>query len=314
MRALTFRRCLSISLAAALLTACGRAPFPTGGMSSANGTASSSSGKRIFFYTGKKRAFVVPAGVTQLAVDVRGAGGADAGFKGSPSFLPPAAGGIVDASIPVKPGETLYVFVGGRGVSSGGFNGGGSAYYGGGGASDIREGGDTLQDRIVVAAGGGGSGVPNYFYYFYAGDGGGLKGSPGSGGYRGTCSGGGGRGGTQHEGGAGGHGGKAPPSGEAGNPGGKGTLGKGGDGGAKGGYYGTQGGGGGGGYYGGGGGGSGTSAYSSGFSGCGSSYDNLIGGGGGGGSSYIEPSATNGKMFTGEASARGDGRVVLRWN
>lgn len=314
MRAPTLSRCLSISLAAALLTACGAASVPIGGMNNSNGPAGSSGGKKIFFYTGKERSFVVPPGVTQLAVDVRGAGGADAGFKSTPSFLPPAAGGIVEATIPVKPGEKLYVFVGGRGVrGSGGFNGGGSAAYGGGGASDIREGGETLQDRIIVAAGGGGSGVAVYFYYFTAGDGGGLKGSPGLGGYSGTCEGGGGGGGTQHRGGAGGHGGKHPTStsGQDGIPGGKGTLGKGGDGGTIGGSYGTDGGGGGGGYYGGGGGGSGADAPS----GCyGGSFGNLVGGGGGGGSSYIESSATNGKMLTGEATARGDGRVVIRWN
>jgi|SRR5579862_3482815 len=313
MGALKFSRsrcALSISLAAALLAACGGSSVPVGGMNDANGPANSSSGKKTFRYTGKKQSFVVPVGVTQLAVDVRGAGGADAGYKGSPSFLPPAAGGIVEATIPVQPAEKFYVYVGGRGVGgSGGFNGGASGDgYGGGGASDIRTGGDTLQDRIIVAAGGGGSGGPIYFYYSYGGIGGGLKGSPGSGGGS-RCSGGGGRGGTQLRGGSGGRAGKGPSSGEDGQAGTDGSFGNGGKGGAKG-LYGRGGGGGGGGYYGGGGGGSGASGYSS---GCGG-YASLIGGGGGGGSSYIEPSATNGRMLTGEASARGDGRVVIRWN
>jgi len=126
-------------------------------------------GSKTFHYTGREVRFVVPSGVTTLSVRLRGARGA--GHSVYYTNFPPlyGRGGRVDAEIPVKPGETLYVNVGGkpRGSGAGGFNGGGSSGTGsgsnyegaaGGGSSDVREGGDTLKDRILVAGGGGGMG------------------------------------------------------------------------------------------------------------------------------------------------------------
>ena len=97
--------------------------------------------------------------------------------------------------IPVKPRETLYVRVGGRGLggdypgsAGGGFNGGGSGGnggywggHGGGGASDVREGGDRLKDRILVAGGGAGQGTGYYAWDCTAGNGGGTVGGNGTG-------------------------------------------------------------------------------------------------------------------------------------
>ena len=67
-----------------------------------------------FHYTGKKQTFIVPAHVKHVTVTVMGGG------------TPSAHGGLVAATIAVKPGEPLAVFVGGkRKGSAGGYNGGG---------------------------------------------------------------------------------------------------------------------------------------------------------------------------------------------
>jgi len=132
---------------------------------------------RTFHYTGTEQTFKVPRGVTQVTVTANGASGPYGTVKGS-CTLAGGLGGLVQATIPVTPGETLAVFVGGEGTigaacgsqygnGSGGFNGGGdggSAGYGdigdgGGGASDVREGSSALSDRILVAGGGGGLGA-----------------------------------------------------------------------------------------------------------------------------------------------------------
>lgn len=119
-----------------------------------------------FSYTGGMQTFVVPACVNIISVDMSGAqGGGNASVS-----APGGMGGRVQTDIPVTPGQTLYIFVGGMGseTSAAGYNGGGNGFGGaagtpgggGGGASDIRVGGTTLSDRIVVAGGGGG-GVDN---------------------------------------------------------------------------------------------------------------------------------------------------------
>jgi hypothetical protein len=222
--------------------------------------AAQSGTTRSFLFTGAPEAFVVPAGVTSLTVDVVGASGA-----GLLPTNPPGLPGRVQAVLPVTPGETLTMTVGGvggLGVVVAGFNGGGAqgtnGIYGGGGASDIRRG----ATRLIVAGGGGGAGFSNGS----GGAGGGLIAGSGTG----TCGGGGG-GGTQVAGGAGGAGGSG---GAAGSPGVSGTGGAG----ANGTGGNSGGGGGGGGFFGGGGGGA-----------CGAGAN---GGGGGGGSSFTDPSAT----------------------
>jgi hypothetical protein len=96
---------------------------------------------------------VVPQGVSWLQVDAQGGQGGTAGANGYIGGL----GGKVSGTIPVTPGETLYLYTGGSGggvsynydgslaatnTYDAGWNGGGTGHNsnagGGGGASDIR--------------------------------------------------------------------------------------------------------------------------------------------------------------------------------
>ncbi len=332
-----FGRRASWLLAASLTAGCaangggGISLPPSSGLGNASrafGSASSLSGKvarghHTFRYSGGAQPFKVPANVTSIAVDARGASGGGQVCHGSYCYPPKhyyGRGGRVHAILPVRPGETIYVFVGGAGSSTnGGFNGGGNpgaggGSYGGGGASDVREGGKTIYDRVLVAAGGGGQGGDRDAL---GGRGGGRIGGDGST----YCysspeciGGGGGIGGNQSQGGAGG---AAGQSYEPGQPGTAGTLGKGGVGGLGGCYYyysncgcgyanGCPGAGGGGGYFGGGGGGGGAGEYASIYGG--------PGGGGGGGSSWVAGRVRDFKTWPGYEKANGDGLVVFSWN
>lgn len=112
-------------------------------------------GSQSFSYTGAVQSFVVPNCITSLNVDVLGAEGGQSGA---------GLGGESKGTLAVTGGETLYIYVGGRGGgpgSNGGWNGGGNAGSydrgSGGGASDIRRLGNTLNDRVIVAGGGGGT-------------------------------------------------------------------------------------------------------------------------------------------------------------
>jgi hypothetical protein len=317
MRAFEFGRCaLCIGVAAAFLCACGGSSIPRT-ENNAPSDVGAVTNSKTFKYTGKEQTFKVPTGIKQLTVVALG--GEGAGFSVYPSSATPGRPGRVYAIIPVHGGEKLYVFVGGSGTH-GGFNGGGAggsndyngSYAGspGGGASDVRKGGDTVNDRIVVAAGGGGAGEAIRAYnYSFGGNGGGLAGRPGGAGS--SDSGGGGGGGTQSQGGSGGAGGPGCglSCGDKGRPGESGALGVGGSGGggASNDVYAAGGGGGGGGYYGGGGGGGGgnQSCYR---------YCASQSGGGGGGSSYVEPSATKSRTWTGWKAKKPDGLVVFSWN
>ena len=145
-----------------------------------------------FNYTGGVQTWTVPAGVTQVTIDVFGAkAGNESAVGGN--------GGQATATIAVTPGDTLTIVVGGMSQSPflggspiGGFNGGGNggapfslpaAYSGsgGGGASDVRIGGTDLANRVIVAGGGGGAAAvfgpdgPSY-----GGAGGGLTGNTGN--------------------------------------------------------------------------------------------------------------------------------------
>ena len=121
--------------------------------------------QQTFEYTGAYEEYVVPTGVTSLRV--RAEGGAGSGYDGGGGNTSGGKGALVDAVIPVTPGETLRVYVGGRGEDNsngptpgaGGFNGGGNNYSyigAGGGGTDIRRSPYGLADRLVVAGGGGG--------------------------------------------------------------------------------------------------------------------------------------------------------------
>jgi hypothetical protein len=238
-------------------------------------------GTQTFVYTGASQQLVVPAGVTQIVVDAYGADG------GRGSIAAGGLGGRVQATIPVTPGETLTITVGGAGLDragvfgqAGGFNGGGATTGdggSGGGMSDIRRGGAFL----LVAGAGGGAGAPGAGGA--GGAGGGLTGG------NGVASGGGaGLGGSQA---AGGNGGAAGGLGSVGTAGASGTGGTGGTRALS--QYG--GGGGGAGYFGGGGAGGGT----------------VAGGGGGGGSSYTIAGAT--AVSPTQGVRVGNGEIVITW-
>ena len=119
-----------------------------------------------YYATGAVQEYVVPVGVSEIDVELRGAAGGRSYQAGTGTILG-GRGNIVTGRLSVTPGETLYLYVGGAASrEAGGWNGGGTGWPetgsdhagGGGGASDIRRGGQNLGSRIAVAAGGGGSG------------------------------------------------------------------------------------------------------------------------------------------------------------
>jgi hypothetical protein len=316
-RSLPRHYAVSGCVVAVMLAGCGGSEPPIGapGAISEPNKAHDKKHSQTFSYVGAEQNFTVPKRITKVTVTASGASGGVEGFTTKYSNAGSGGlGGQITATIPVTPGETLYIFVGGAGDYGGlygGYNGGGeggSAYscsgicgWGGGGASDVRQGGDSLTDRVVVAGGGAGGGsYYNAGGYLTGGYGGGKVGDAGEG----SGGSGGGGGGTQSSGGSGGHGGRKGCC--RGGGGASGAFGQGGSGGEdyfQ--YFENGGGGGGGGYYGGGGGGGGGAiTYSSGpFYG---------GAGGGGGSSYAEPQATHVKDKKG-AAASGNGQVVISW-
>ena len=236
-----------------------------------------SSGIATFSYTGSVQTFTVPAGVTSINVDAKGAkggNGVNGGIGGN--------GGRVQGTIVVTPGAVLNIYVGGLGIDcaycgTGGYNGGGGTNAGagqeagtGGGATDVRVSPYGYADRLFVAGGGGGAGFTGSACN--GGAGGGLTGASGStwAGYPA------GTGGSQVSGGIGGNGSSwGRPSAGSGSSGigGVGEGWSGGGGGAGGGYYG-----GGGGFI----------------------------SGGGGGSNFANPSATSVIHTQGYSSTSGD--------
>jgi hypothetical protein len=143
------------------------------------------------------QSWVVPAGVTRAHFDISGAAGGDSNSQYGPYA---GKGGRAETGLPLTPGSTVHIAVGGKGTyrdnccSGAGYNGGGAgSRLGGGGATDIRIGGTSLLDRVLVAGGGGAAGDMGGLN---GGDGGGLTGTPGTGA-------GGGAGGTQTAGGSG---------------------------------------------------------------------------------------------------------------
>jgi len=257
-------------------------------------------GSERFPYVGASPApFPVPPGITQLTVTAYGAQGQQGGGTA------PAQGGEgaeVQATIPVTPGESGTVFVGGQPDSNTpGFNGGGAGGLttgtsygyggGGGGATDLRLGGSDLGSRVIVAAGGGGGAGGSGIAGSGSGGGGGQFGA--AGGNSGTNAI-GGTGALAALGGVGGHG--IAQSGQSG------VAGAGGTGGGCVNYRCRTtvggGGGGGGGYFGGGGGGSAFGPF----------YD---GAGGGGGSSFVVGGASN--VTYSSAVQSGNGLLIISW-
>ncbi|MBE2180973.1 MAG: hypothetical protein IAE97_10925 [Chthoniobacterales bacterium] len=127
------------------------------------GTGAALAQTTTFNFTGAVQTWVVPLDVTHISFTLTGATGGNA--FGSYTVYG-GYGGSVSGILPVLPGSTLYIVVGGFGDDSnttalGGYNGGGAGSVGsssgGGGATDLRGGVGDLLDRIAVAGGGGGA-------------------------------------------------------------------------------------------------------------------------------------------------------------
>lgn len=124
-----------------------------------------------FDYTGAVQSITLPKGIYKLEC-----WGAQGGNGCTDNSYTGGKGGYSIGTISLNTKITLYIYVGGRGVSSeasgsgairaGGFNGGGSGRdwsstnhggSGGAGATDIRINQDSFYARIIVAGGGGGA-------------------------------------------------------------------------------------------------------------------------------------------------------------
>jgi hypothetical protein len=252
-------------------------------------------------------AWTVPEGVH--SVDVVVAGGAGGG--GGPVRIPiigvtitsdgaGSAGGLLDATIPVTPGDTLVFYTGtaggptgsrhapgggGAGWASGGAGNTGSlagdAGGGGGGASAVTlRTGDGEQPLVVAGGGGAGGGLGGAFADCNGGDGGSGQGSgapEGGSSGNGICAGGGGGGGAAVAGGSAGTSGSGAGSSSSG-----------------------------------GGGGGGGGGYVGGSGGAGSHAGGAGGGGGGGGSSWVSGAAD--VVTTGTGYNGADGFVQLTYS
>ncbi|NGO79389.1 carboxypeptidase regulatory-like domain-containing protein [Streptomyces sp. YC504] len=206
-------------------------------------------GCQLFNFTGSRQSFTVPEKAIELKAELKGASG---GGSGAPiANQHGGAGGLTTATMPVKPGDTLSVTVGGGGKSGastslGGYMGGGHggrgtrSGAGGGGLSALWKDSGTT-NPLAIAGGGGGAPGGSGQAGAAGGDGGGTTGGAGT-----LPTNGGG--GTQSAGGAAGDIGRACTT--APEVGAKFQGGKAGFGGDS-----DSGGGGGGGWYGGGGGG-----------------------------------------------------------
>ena len=240
----------------------------------------------IFSYTGSIQTYTVPAGKTSATIYIWGAAGG-----GDPYGNSGGAGAFITGIMPVTPGTTYYIVVGGGGrglydypalyVNPGGYGGGGTGYYaaGGGGYSGIFSGLTPAQGNTLLLAGGGGGAGPG--------------GYGGSAAWSGTAQSGGGGGVA----GSAGQGATTSAGGAAGTPQTQGVAGTTFPGTALAGGNGCQnyGGAGGGGYWGGGGG----------------TYNNGANGGGGG-SSYSNPTYLS--SVSGAQSTTGSGSTVAPGN
>lgn len=140
---------------------------------------------RDFEYTGADQTFVVPSGLTTVAITLAGGSGGNSVYVGGTYSVGGAAGRVV-AIVPVTPGQTLTARVGRAGYPCNQFgssgpggwpNGGrGNTYGGGGGGSTSVWVGPS---ELLEAGGGGGAGGSS-------GGGGGAGGAQGTlpGGYR----------------------------------------------------------------------------------------------------------------------------------
>jgi hypothetical protein len=251
-----------------------------------------------FDFTGADQQWIVPAGVNEIYVDVKGAQG---GTRGN---ILGGAGGRVRCKISVTTGQTLHLTVGGQPTTNVvvyGFGGAGGNHISypttqramaGGGLSAISTAFPLTQANALVIAAGGGGASGNQSFSSAAG--GGLIGSSVTGDYGGVLI--GGKGGTQSAGGSAGMtydpNSTSPTAGTALSGGNGGIVNPGS------GLSGWNGGGGGGGgYFGGGGGAGGGNAQA----------------GGGGGSSWINPTGaiTVGAINMSNQNTNGHGRILI---
>lgn len=233
---------------------------------------------------GRNRLFVVPDGVTQINVQVWGAGGGSGRYR-----YAGGAGGYADGKLDVQPGETYIIGVGQTAKSRSntpGYSPGGSAGSGGsgahrgagagGGMSGVFKDSVSIENALLIAGGGGGSSGSYQVGGTGGGGGGGTSGGHGS---RGTRDNHGGKGGSQTSGGYRGNSlawSRNSSSGSQFNGGHGGTAGH------------SSGGGGGAGWFGGGGGGALSGADSA----------------GGGGAGYTHSSVIDGRLFRGDNGRR----------
>ena len=152
---------------------------------------SGSSADISFSYTGSVQTYTIPAGITSINIKVWAADGGSGGYYSySSAYSPGGFGGYAEGDLAVSGGQTVYIYVGGRGYNwysggSTGYNGtlnqpsssssasggwgGGNGYgqggrcslygmAGGGAASHIRLGGTSSGNRKIIAGGGGGGG------------------------------------------------------------------------------------------------------------------------------------------------------------
>ncbi len=267
--------------------------------------------KRVYYVETAGTSWVVPTSVTSVVVKMWGGGGGGGGGGTVTGGGAGAGAGYITGTVPVTPGETLTVRVGGGGTQGAFSSGGGGALSGdgagGGGYSALLRSGTIL---LLAPGGGGGGGGDNTTA---AGGAGGVGGGNTGGNAAASGSAGGGFGGSQTAGGNGGTGGGVAGAAGASLAGGNGgnttngtcagnTAGQGGAGGTNGGGAGgiadngtngcAGGGGGGGGYYGGGGGSDSLTA-------------NAGGGGGGGGSARAGSTPTATTTTSGSGTTAG---------
>ena len=129
----------------------------------------------VFTYTGHTQIFI--PNTPKIHVVAFGASGGDGNLGGGV----PGKGGMISATLKVKPGVPLYINIGGKSNKEPGC---GTKF--GGEASDIRFIKNDLHSRILVAGGGGSVGGYNGGIYGtdphpFGGKGGGIKGGKSSG-------------------------------------------------------------------------------------------------------------------------------------
>ncbi|GAB3510961.1 hypothetical protein GCM10027341_49910 [Spirosoma knui] len=130
---------------------------------------------QTFIYSGQIVTWTVPAGVTSLTIEARGAQGANNGN----STYPAGKGAIITGTVAVTPGQQLSILVGQQPVTSGFNDAGGGTFVVSG----------TNQPLIIAGGGGGGGNVDSDLKHGQAGTSGGAG------------AGGGGAGGTDGQGG-----------------------------------------------------------------------------------------------------------------